>query len=215
MVIPIKKFISLLSGGLDSPIAAFIMMQRGFIPIFLSFLTSDDFEDSMKKKVVKIVKILSTHTDENLKIYFIVHDNNLEAFKRVCDRKLTCVLCKRLMLRIAKQLGKLEQTNIIVTGDILGEQASQTLDNLYSYNNIIQDFILLRPLIGCDKQEVININKKIGLYDTTSQSSAGCQFNPQYPETHAKMFEVENSELKVDLSALVEESINSAEVLKF
>jgi thiamine biosynthesis protein ThiI len=214
-VITIKKFISLLSGGLDSPIAAFVMMRRAFTPIFLSFLTSDDNEDSMKKKVIEIVKILSNFTEDNLKVYFIVHDNNLEAFKQVCDRKLTCVLCKRLMLRIAKQLGKLEGTNIIVTGDILGEQASQTLDNLYSYNNIIQDFILLRPLIGCDKQEVININKKIGLYDTTSQSSAGCQFNPQYPETHAKLFEVENSELKVDISALVEKSINSAKVLKF
>ncbi|MFX0074658.1 MAG: hypothetical protein ACFE96_04415 [Candidatus Hermodarchaeota archaeon] len=210
-----RKFISLISGGLDSPIAAFMMMRRGFYPIFLSFLTSDDTDDSMKKKVIRIVKILSTFTDDNLKIYFVIHDNNLESFKQVCDRKLTCILCKRLMLRIAKQIGKLEGTNIIVTGDILGEQASQTLDNLYSYNNIIQDFIMLRPLIGCDKQEVININKQIGLYDTTSQSSAGCQFNPQYPETHAKLYEVENSEQKVDIPALVERSINAAEILKF
>ncbi|MCK4384502.1 MAG: tRNA 4-thiouridine(8) synthase ThiI, partial [Candidatus Lokiarchaeota archaeon] len=139
---------------MDSPIAAYLMIRRGFTPIFLSFLTSDDYEDSMKKKVIKIVKILSTFTNDELKIYFINHDNNLEGFKQACDRKLTCVLCKRLMLRIAKQLGKIEETNIMVTGDILGEQASQTLDNLYSYNNIIQDFILLRPLIGCDKQEV-------------------------------------------------------------
>ncbi|MHA2290012.1 MAG: hypothetical protein ACXABG_14600 [Promethearchaeota archaeon] len=210
-----KKFISLLSGGLDSPIAAYLMIKRGYTPIFLTFLTSDDYEDSMKKKVVKIVEILSSFTEDKLKVYFIIHDNNLEAFKQVCSRKLTCVLCKRLMLRIAKQLGKLEQTNIIVTGDILGEQASQTLDNLYSYNNIIQGFILLRPLIGCDKQEVININKQIGLYDTSSESSAGCQFNPQYPETHAKMFEVEDSELKVDISELVENSISSAEILEF
>ena len=211
----IRKFISLLSGGLDSPIAAYVMIKRGFTPVFLTFLTSDDYEDSLKKKVIKIVNNLTTFTDDKLKIYFINHDNNLEGFKQTCDRKLTCVLCKRLMIRIAKQLGKLEGTNIIVTGDILGEQASQTLDNLYSYNNIIQDFILLRPLIGCDKQEVININKQIGLYNTSSESSAGCQFNPQYPETHAKLFEVEDSELKVNISDLVENSINSAEILEF
>lgn len=191
------------------------MIKKGFTPIFLSFLTSDDNEDSMKKKVIKIVKILSKFTNDKLKLYFINHDNNLEGFKQVCDRKLTCVLCKRLMLRIAKQLGKLEETNIIVTGDILGEQASQTLDNLYSYNNIIQDFILLRPLIGCDKQEVININKQIGLYHTSSEASAGCQFNPQYPETHAKLFEVEESELKVNITDLVDNSIRNAEILKF
>jgi len=211
----IRKFISLLSGGLDSPIAAYVMIKRGFTPTFLTFLTSDDYEDSLKKKVIKIVNNLTTFTDDKLKIYFINHDNNLEGFKQTCDRKLTCVLCKRLMIRIAKQLGKIEGTNIIVTGDILGEQASQTLDNLYSYNNIIQDFILLRPLIGCDKQEVININKQIGLYNTSSESSAGCQFNPQYPETHAKLFEVEDSELKVNISDLVENSIKSAEILEF
>ncbi len=205
----------MLSGGLDSPIAAYVMIKRGFTPTFLTFLTSDDYEDSLKKKVIKIVNNLTTFTDDKLKIYFINHDNNLEGFKQTCDRKLTCVLCKRLMIRIAKQLGKIEGTNIIVTGDILGEQASQTLDNLYSYNNIIQDFILLRPLIGCDKQEVININKQIGLYNTSSESSAGCQFNPQYPETHAKLFEVEDSELKVNISDLVENSIKSAEILEF
>ncbi|MBY9011622.1 MAG: hypothetical protein KGD70_04560 [Candidatus Lokiarchaeota archaeon] len=210
-----RKFISLLSGGLDSPIAAYAMIKRGFTPIFLSFLTSDDYEESMKKKVKEIVKILSTFTDDKLKIYFINHDNNLEGFKQNCDRKLTCILCKRLMLRIAKQLGKIEDVNIIVTGDILGEQASQTLDNLYSYNNVIQDIIMLRPLIGCDKQEVININKQIGLYNTTSIASAGCNFNPQYPETHAKLFEVENSESKVNITKLVENSIRNAEILKF
>ena len=215
MVIAIRTFISLLSGGLDSPIAAYLMIKRGFTPIFLSFLTSDDYEASMKKKVIKIVKILSKFTNNQMKIYLINHDYNLESFKQVCDRKLTCVLCKRLMLRIAKKLGKLEDTNIIVTGDILGEQASQTLDNLYSYNNIIQDFILLRPLIGCDKQEVINLNKQIGSYKASSDPSAGCKFNPQYPETHAKLSEVEDSELKVNISGLVENSIRNAEILKF
>jgi len=210
-----RKFISLLSGGLDSSIAAYLMIKRGFIPVFLSFLTSDDENHSMKNKVIDLVKLLSKHTDNELKIYIINHDNNLEAFKQFCDRKLTCVLCKRLMLRTAKRLGSLENTNIIVTGDILGEQASQTLDNLYSYNNIIQDFIVLRPLIGCDKQEVINMNKKIGSYEVSSIPSAGCKFNPQYPETHAKPHEIQHSESKINIFDLVENSIENAEVLKF
>ncbi len=210
-----RKFISLLSGGLDSPIAAYLMLKRGFTPTFLSFLTSDDYEDSMKIKVIKIVKILSRFTNDELKIYFINHDNNLDAFKEFCDRKLTCVLCKRLMLRIAKKLGELNQTNIIVTGDILGEQASQTLDNLYAYNNIISGCVMLRPLIGCDKQEVIDLNKKIGSYNASSEPSAGCNFNPQYPETHAKLGEVLNSEKKVNIEELIMNSIKNAEILKF
>jgi len=209
------KFISLLSGGLDSPIAAYLMIKRGFTPTFLSFLTSDDYKDSMKKKVIKIVKILSKFTNDDLQIYFIYHDSNLDTFKEFCDRKLTCVLCKRLMLRIAKKLGELIQTNIIVTGDILGEQASQTLDNLYAYNNIISGCVMLRPLIGCDKQEVIDLNKQIGTYETSSEPSAGCNFNPQYPETHAKLYEVLNSEKKVNIEELITESIKNAEILKF
>jgi len=209
------KFISLLSGGLDSPIAAYLMIKKDFTPTFLSFLTSDDYEDSMKKKVIKIVKILSKFSCDDLKIYFINHDNNLDIFKEFCDRKLTCVLCKRLMLRIAKKLGELIQTNIIVTGDILGEQASQTLDNLYAYNNIIAGCVMLRPLIGCDKQEIINLNKQIGSYNASSEPSAGCNFNPQYPETHAKLDEVLNSEKKVNIEELIMKSIKNAEILKF
>ena len=95
------------------------------------FITSDDYEHSIKKKVNKIVKILSKFTQDELKIYFINHDNNLEGFKQVCDRKLTCVLCKRLMIRTAKQLGKLENTNLIVTGDILGEEIRLVLIGVY------------------------------------------------------------------------------------
>ena len=210
-----RKFVSLLSGGLDSPIAAYLMIKRGFTPVFLSFLTSDDYEYSMKKKVIKIVKILSKFTKDEVKIYFINHDNNLDVFKEFCDRKLTCVLCKRLMLRLAKKLGKLVQTNMIVTGDILGEQASQTLDNLFAYNNIISGCVMLRPLIGCDKQEVIDLNKQIGTYKASSETSAGCNFNPQYPETHAKLDEVLNSEKKVDIEELIMKSIKNAEILKF
>ena len=67
-----KKFISLLSGGLDSPIAAYLMIKKGFTPVFLTFLTSDDIEDTMKKKVVRIIKILSTFTADKLKVYFII-----------------------------------------------------------------------------------------------------------------------------------------------
>ena len=210
-----RKFVSLLSGGLDSPIAAYLMIKRGFTPVFLSFLTSDDYKYSMKKKVIKIVKTLSKFTKDDVKIYFINHDNNLDIFKEFCDRKLTCVLCKRLMLRLAKKLGELVHTNIIVTGDILGEQASQTLDNLFAYNNIISGCVMLRPLIGCDKQEVIDLNKRIGTYNASSEPSAGCNFNPQYPETHAKLDEVLNSEKKVDIEELIVKSIKNAEVLKF
>jgi len=213
-VIKIHSFISLLSGGLDSPVAVYLMIKRGFKPICLSFLTSDDNSQSMKKKVINILQILTQHTDYKLKVYFINHDFNLSNFTQNCDRKLTCVLCKRLMLRIAKEIGKKEGTNLIVTGDILGEQASQTLDNLFAYNDIIQDHIILRPLIGFNKEDVININKQLELYETISQKSAGCQFNPQYPETHAKKNEVVAAESKIKFDFLIQKALHDAEILE-
>ncbi len=208
-----KKFISLISGGFDSPLAAILMIKQGFSPIFLSFLTSDDETHSMRNKVINLITFLKRLTNINVKIYFIDFDYSLNNLKLKCERKLTCILCKRLMLRIAKRISILENTNIIVTGDILGEQASQTLDNLYNYNDIIKDFIILRPLIAYDKNEVINAVRELGLYNLISQSSASCLFNPQYPETHAKTKEVEYSEINVNISGLVDKALGKAEIV--
>ena len=191
------------------------MIKKGYTPIFLTFLTSDDKEHTLKKKVIKIVQTLAKFARTQVKIYFINHDPNLDIFKKRCERKLTCILCKRLMVRIAKEIGKIEKTNIIITGDILGEQASQTLDNLYAYNDLLKNFILLRPLIGRDKLDIIKLNEKIGLYEITSQSSAGCQYNPQYPETHAKLNEINGEELNINYNEIIKKSIEKADVLLF
>ncbi|MHA1150022.1 MAG: hypothetical protein ACTSR8_17435 [Promethearchaeota archaeon] len=210
-----NQFISLLSSGLDSPIAAYFMMKKGYSPIFLSFLTSDDEKNSMKEKIVRVIKHLKKLTKSKIKVYFINHDNNLNIFKENCERKLTCILCKRLMLRIAQEIGKKEATNLIVTGDILGEQASQTLDNLYSYNSILENSLIIRPLIGRNKLEIIRWNQDIGLYRITSKSSSGCQFNPQYPETHAKVEEILSSEKKINVLQLLKNSLERVEILNF
>jgi thiamine biosynthesis protein ThiI len=210
-----KKFISLFSGGLDSPVAAYLIAKNGFEPIFLSFLTSDDNENSLKLKIINILKKLKNQIDHSVKVYFINHNPNLNIFQQNCERKLTCILCKRMMLRIAEEIGKREGTNLIVTGDILGEQASQTLDNLIEYNDLLRNFIVIRPLIGWDKLEVIDLNKKLGLYKITSLKSASCKFNPIYPETHAKKHEITKSELLYNISEMIEESLKRAEILKF
>ena len=208
------KFISLLSTGLDSPVAAYLMLKKNFHPIFLSFLTFKDQNPKIKNKVIQIVELLSKYTENGIKVYFIRHDSYLEYLMQFCERKLTCILCKRLMIRIAMQIAKKERTNIIVTGDILGEQASQTLDNIYSYNNLIKDFIIIRPLIGLNKWDIININKKLGLYDITSKISTSCDYNPQYPETHAKSHEIQINEFKVRISDMVNNAVKNAELFE-
>lgn len=209
------KFVSLLSTGLDSPVAAYLMLKKKFSPIFLSFLTSNDQNLAMKQGIIQIVKVLSKFTTAKSKVYFISHYSNLNLIKQVCERKLTCILCKRLMIRIAMRIANLEKTNIIVTGDILGEQASQTLDNIYLYNDLIYNYIIIRPLIGWNKLEVIELNKRLGLYDIISNLKISCQYNPQYPETHGKLKEVHFNELKIKFSDILKESTKSAELFEF
>lgn len=207
-----KKFISLLSGGFDSPIATYLMIIKKFKPIFLSFLTSDDDNHSMENKVILIAKKLSefSRSKSNFELYFIDHDPNLNIIKNSCERKLTCILCKRMMINIAKRIAELENTNLIVTGDILGEQASQTIVNLYEYNDLMKDFVFLRPLIGMDKINIIKLSEKVGLYKLCSQKSATCTFYPQYPETKAKKKEVNLAEASLELQELITNSIQNS-----
>ncbi|MBD3342997.1 MAG: hypothetical protein GF353_28125 [Candidatus Lokiarchaeota archaeon] len=208
------KFVSLISDGLDSPVASFLTIKKGYSPIYLSFLTEKDFENEMKQKITKIINRISNLTNSGYIIYFINHTKSLDFFKSHFDRKLTCILCKRTMLRTAKRIGEIENTKIIVTGDILGEQASQTLDNLFAFNDITKNSIMLRPLIGWNKLDVIDLNKKIGLYDICSQSIASCSYAPKYPETHAKLFEIEKIEKKIDFEIFIKESIKQASILR-
>ena len=210
-----NKVVSLLSSGLDSPVALYLMIKKGYRPICLSFLTSDDDTHSMRNKIITIVQSVSTYANKNIKLYIINHDSNLDSFKKNCDRKLTCVLCKRLMIRIAKEVGRIEGTNMVLSGDILGEQASQTLDNIFVYNEIMKESIILRPLIGLNKIDVIKLNEEIGIYEICSKKSAGCQYNPQFPETHAKINEIFNAESRMLIKEMVDRSLKEAELLEF
>jgi len=210
-----KKVICLLSDGLDSPVASYMMIKKGFIPIFLNFLTSTSSSKKMREKIVKIAKELSSFSNYKTKLYIISHTSNLEVLKRECPRKLTCVLCKRLMFRFAKEIGKREKSNFIITGDILGEQASQTLGNLFSYQNLFKNFVKISPLIGFNKKDVIDLNKKIGLYDLCSEKIASCDYNPQYPETNAKIHEVLSAEKGYNPKNLILKSLEKTELLEF
>ncbi|MBY8982704.1 MAG: hypothetical protein KGD57_07135 [Candidatus Lokiarchaeota archaeon] len=209
------KVISLLSDGFDSPIASYLMIKQDIIPIFLSFITTEPEKEDMRAKIIKIVKKLSTYSKEKLKIYFVQHYPNLELIKRICIRKLTCVLCKRLMIRIAMKIGNIEGTNLILTGDILGEQASQTLDNLFSYNDLFINCIKLAPLIGFNKLDIMKISKKIGLYEICSQKFQSCLYFPEYPETRAKMDEIRIAENNITIDEWISNVLDNVEVLKF
>jgi thiamine biosynthesis protein ThiI len=209
-----NKIISLLSDGIDSPVAAYLMMKKGFVPIFLTFITTEAQREEMKAKIRKIVHRLKTFSAHKIKLYFIPHTDTLTQIIRTAPRKLTCVLCKRIMYRIAMRIGEKEGTNIIMTGDILGEQASQTLSNLQSYHSLFEKYIKLSPLIGLNKMDVTRINKEIGVYEICSKKLQSCQFFPQYPETNTKIPELTHAENLMDLDNLIKVALSKAEIVK-
>jgi thiamine biosynthesis protein ThiI len=209
-----KKVVSLLSGGLDSPIATYLMMKRGYDVLAISLITANDPEGLNRNKILQIASLLKEKTGRNIEVYFIKYVHIQSEFVEKAERKLTCLLCKRLMLRLAQRIAKEQGIKFIINGDILGEQASQTLENLYAVQRVVSDALVVRPLIGFDKLEVIRIAQQVGTYEICSMKSPGCDKNPQYPETHAKLKDLVKAESVFNYEPIVESLVKSAEIVK-
>lgn len=209
----VRPLVVLLSTGLDSPIASYLMMKQGHDLIAISFLNGGEMREKNKAKVLATAKKLVELTQRKILLYLFDYDGNLDQIIAQADRKLTCILCKRTMLFIAEAFAKEYGALGIINGDILGEQASQTLDNLFVVNKIIDQVPVIRPLIGFDKLDVIRISQAIGLYPISLMEGIGCTRNPKYPETHAKLEEVLESEKGCDRAHVLTEMKKQMEII--
>jgi len=209
------KVVCLISGGIDSPVAAWLMMKRGcsIIPLFAYFPRDGDKSDL--KRFIEVIKTLRKwHIGEEMPVYIFRHDQNLAAFRKTAPR-YTCILCKRMMYRVANELAKKLGAKAIVTGENLAQVASQTLQNL-SVIDKASELPVLRPLIGFDKEESIALAKKIGTYEASCMKVTtgcapikGCWARPSKPVTHAKEELVTKYESEIDLKNLLKESLKS------
>ncbi len=206
------KFISLLSTGLDSPIATFLMMRQGLDPITLSFLNGQAQTRENYEKILQIGQKLVALTGRRMIMLFVDYDHFLERFQHTSETRLTCILCKRTMMDMAKTLAQRYGAKYIVNGDILGEQASQTLDNLFVVHQINREIPVVRPLIGFDKLDVIKLSQKIGLFELSLLKGPACEFNPPFPETRAKIDNVRSIEAEIDRTSLREEILSQITV---
>ncbi|AEC52509.1 Putative thiamine biosynthesis protein THII [Pyrococcus sp. NA2] len=191
------KVVALLSGGIDSPVAAFLMLKRGAEVVALHF----DQGTNAKAVVEKVVEILSEYSPDPIELivenHFEVLKPYVQALTDIKRREWTCVICKIAMLKraaeIAREIGALG----IVTGDSLGQVASQTLSNLY-FETVSINFPIYRPLIGFDKEEIVNIAKKIGTYEAFLEFPyCECPFRPERVVTMPGIQEFE--EIKFEL----------------
>jgi thiamine biosynthesis protein ThiI len=179
------KVIALVSGGIDSPVATFLMMKRGCEVIILHF-NNYPYTGGSNEKVMKIIDKLSEYSPSKLKYYEAGYGDYLKSCIEYAPVRLTCVLCKTGMYRIAEELAKDEDALAIVDGSSLGQVASQTLPNLLA-TRYVTKMPVLSPLIGLDKVEIENIGKRIGTFDISILPAQGCTAVPRYPETNADL----------------------------
>lgn len=206
---------SLISGGFDSPVAAYRMMQRGCRLIFVHFHSAPYLDKTSQEKVRVLVKLLTRHQFTS-RLYLVPFGEIQRQVIAGVLRPLRVVLYRRMMLRIAEAIATKERAQALVTGESLGQVASQTLENIA----VIQQAAalpILRPLVGMDKQEIIDQARRIGTFETSAIPDQDCcqLFVPKHPATKARLADVEKAESPLDLAALTQLGVEKAELEEF
>jgi len=208
------KVVCLVSGGLDSPVAAWLIMKKGCTPIFVFYDNYPFTGETTKKRALDTIKRLSEYAPERpVKIYVVPHGEDLADILRNCPRNLTCVLCRRMMYRVAEKIASIEGAEAIVTGEIIGEHASQTLRNLRVENEALKKFSVLRPLVGMDKLEVERLARETGTFEISARPALCCSAPPRRPRTKARLEEVTRAESKLAVEDMVKRDLEGAEVV--
>ena len=183
------KAVILISGGIDSPVAAQIAIQNGFQPLLLHYHNYPFHSLGTLEKVIELSNRLAINNpDANLSLAIMTHGKTQETILNGLDGReirQTCIFCRIQMFSKAQQFAYQRGADAVITGEIMGEQASQTLDNL-SMVTSKTDILTLRPLIGYNKEEVVNLSKKWGYYELSILPGGCCNINPQYPETRGR-----------------------------
>ena len=206
------KVVALVSGGIDSPVAAFMMLKRGVEVIVLHF-NNYPYTGGSNEKVLKIIDKLHEYSPSKSKYYEAGYGEYLKKCIEDAPERLTCVLCKSGMYKIAETLAKKEGALAIVDGSSLGQVASQTLPNILAtrYSTAMP---VLSPLIGLDKLEIEGIGKKIGTFDISILPAGGCTAVPKYPETNADLEQVLEVLEEINFDEEVERVVSSLKVGK-
>ena len=206
------RVICLLSSGIDSPVATWRLARRGAICIGVHFSGRPQTSDTSEFLVDDIAHVLEK-TGCIARVYVVPFGDVQREISLSAPASLRVILYRRLMFRVAEAIAAREGAGALVTGESLGQVASQTLDNIHATDASVS-LPVFRPLIGTDKLEIISQAQSLGTFDISSQDAPDCctLFMPRNPETHAKLENVEAAEASLPLSHWVEELLDSAEV---
>lgn len=206
------KVLSLISGGIDSPVASWLSMKRGCKVIFIHFHSFPLISKVSMEKTKELVKILSEYQGKS-KLYLVPFSEIQMKIKTLALAKYRIILYRRTMLKISEEIAKKEKAKALVTGESLAQVSSQTLDNLGIINEAA-GLPVLRPLIGMDKNEIIELAKKIKTYKISIKPQEDCctLFVPKHPATKARLEVIKGIEKKLKLEKLIRKLIEEAKI---
>ncbi|UVT14376.1 MAG: tRNA 4-thiouridine(8) synthase ThiI [Nitrospira sp.] len=204
----------LTSGGIDSPVAAYRMVKRGCVAVFVHFSGRPLVSRASEDKVRDLVQTLTAYQYDS-RLYVIPFGEIQREIVVNTPAPFRVVLYRRMMVRIAEELARREQCWALVTGDSLGQVASQTPQNLCAVEDAAE-LPILRPLIGMDKREIVDEAKRIGTYETSIEQDEDCckLFVPPHPSTKTRLDDVRKVERMLDVVALVKQGLEKAELIE-
>ncbi len=208
------KGLLLISGGIDSPVAGYMMAKRGMTVELLHFHSYPYTNEGAKEKVKELAKLLGRYSlSARLTTLNVAHIQ--EEIHRTCAAELNVTLLRRFMFRLAEKMAYELGAKCLVTGESLGQVASQTIEGITSSNAVVK-LPVLRPLIGFDKEEIVLLAKKIGTYETSVLPYEDCctVFLPDFPAIKPKLSFIEEEERKLDVEALLREALATKETFE-
>ncbi|MGM9538555.1 MAG: tRNA uracil 4-sulfurtransferase ThiI [Candidatus Onthomonas sp.] len=205
------RAVALLSGGLDSPVACYMMAKRGLALELVHFFSYPYTSEEAKDKVLELARLISPYCGR-LTVNIVPFTKIQEDLRRNCPEPYFTLAMRRYMMRISEMVARRVGANALVTGESLGQVASQTMDAM-AVTGAVCSIPVFRPVIGMDKEEIIRIARKIGTFDTSILPYEDCctVFTPKHPKTHPKVEELEEIEQNYDFQALCQEAFDGIE----
>lgn len=203
----------LISGGIDSPVAGYMMAKRGLVLSAVHFYSYPYTSERARDKVVELTKLLSRYAGP-IRLFLVPFTDIQMKIYDDCPEKETTVLMRRLMMKIAERIAVSEEARALITGEALGQVASQTLESLCVTDDAVS-MPVFRPLIGFDKDEIMDLARKIGTYETSILPYEDCctVFVPKHPVTKPEVAALRASEAAVDFEPLIDKAIADTEMV--
>ena len=205
------RAVSLLSGGIDSPVASWMIAKRGIALEMVHFFSYPYTSEEAKQKVLTLAKLLTPWCGR-LTVHVVPFTAIQEELRRKCPEELFTVLMRRFMMRIAEAVAQRCGAGAIVTGECLGQVASQTMEAMAVTGQVVS-LPIFRPVVGMDKEEIVRIARKIGTFETSILPYEDCctVFTPRHPKTRPSLEEIQEAEAALDIDGLIETAMQGIE----